>query len=191
MTVAVAPRPSTFPTAAPHPGARATSAPRPSTRATGAPRPGTRATGAPRPGTGPGTVPHGGARPGGLPRPLPPGAVATPAPGEAELVVRRFAVACVEVLNGFRPLAHLRRVVEPRRFEPVATGLRGRCAPPGRPAGDPAARIHIRRIRVCEPARGVAEASVVFGQDGLAWAMALRFERREGRWLCTIAHTLG
>lgn len=107
---------------------------------------------------------------------------------DAELAAQRFATVCLEVLNGFRPMAHLRRLIEPRGFEMAACGIRRRAA------GARTAQtnmVRIRRIRVCEPVQGVAEASVVFSRDGLAWSMAIRLERRQQRWLCTVAQTLG
>jgi hypothetical protein len=154
-------------------------------------------------------------RPQGLrPLPQPPGAPPLAGPGavpppeaaplaaparqrssDAELAARRFATVCLEVLNGYRPMAHLRRLVDPRGFEMIACGIRRRAYDPGpaRPAGPPMRppRVQIRRIRVCEPALGVAEASVVYSRGGLAWSMAIRLELRHRRWLCTVAQTLG
>ncbi|HWS31526.1 MAG TPA: Rv3235 family protein [Actinoplanes sp.] len=46
--------------------------------------------------------------------------------GDARLAVRRFVRLCVEVLNGFRPAAHLRRASLPSEAaEVVAQGLAG------------------------------------------------------------------
>jgi hypothetical protein len=46
-------------------------------------------------------------------------------------------------------------------------------------------RVVIKRIRICEPVDGIAEASVVALFNERAHALALRFEGLDGRWLCT------
>jgi hypothetical protein len=46
-------------------------------------------------------------------------------------------------------------------------------------------RVVIKRIRLCEPADGIVEASVVALFNDRANAVALRFEGLDGRWLCT------
>src|SRR5687768_640702 len=52
--------------------------------------------------------------------------VVTGASAEARLAVRRFVSTCVEVLNGHRPAAHLRRLSQPREAATVvAQGLAG------------------------------------------------------------------
>jgi hypothetical protein len=40
-------------------------------------------------------------------------------------------------------------------------------------------------MRLCLPAPGAAEVAAVCGIDGRVRALAARFERRGGRWLCT------
>lgn len=58
------------------------------------------------------------------PRPEPP--IVAGVSGDAKLAVRRFVRLSVEVLNGFRPAAHLRRVALPSEAaEVVAQGLAG------------------------------------------------------------------
>jgi hypothetical protein len=44
---------------------------------------------------------------------------------------------------------------------------------------------HIHRVHICEPADGIAEASVTIRVDGRLRAAALRFEGLDGRWICT------
>lgn len=155
------------------------------------------ATTRPQPGHQPTRPPHGGpaqpARPQSSPSHAnrPPGSQGRGA-SDAEIATHRFALVCLEVLNGFRPLSHLRRLVEPRGFEAAAAGIEARRhVGTADHAAAARAMIQIRRIRVCEPAQGVAEASVVFSREGLAWSMAIRLEHRRQRWLCTVAHTLG
>lgn len=137
---------------------------------------------------------------------------AQPSPAAAaHLATSRFIGACVEVLNGYRPVAHLRAVTSPGEYTVLAdelmvraTGIRtrrlavraalgvigGSPAPPagGGPdaggRGRPAAVV-VRRLRVFEPREGVAEAAVVLGHGDRAWAMAVRLECRQGAWLCT------
>jgi hypothetical protein len=50
--------------------------------------------------------------------------------------------------------------------------------------------VALRRLRVCEPRRGVAEAAAVLHANGRAWALAVRLEQRRGRWLCTAVRTV-
>jgi hypothetical protein len=57
---------------------------------------------------------------------------------------------------------------------------------PGRRGQVAAGRVDVRRIRVFEQRSGVAEAVAVLRHGEAAWAMALRFERRRGNWLCTL-----
>jgi hypothetical protein len=57
---------------------------------------------------------------------------------------------------------------------------------PGRRGQVAAGRVDVRRIRVFEQRSGVAEAVAVLRHGETAWAMALRFERRRGNWLCTL-----
>ncbi|HEY0696576.1 MAG TPA: hypothetical protein VGD43_02065, partial [Micromonospora sp.] len=57
--------------------------------------------------TGPGGA-DGPARPG-EPGPLPPGAFATATP-EARQAAHRFLTTCLEIFNGYRPVAHIRPV---------------------------------------------------------------------------------
>jgi hypothetical protein len=71
---------------------------------------------------------------------------------------------------------------------PSALGRPGVAAPPrtGRVhQTGPADRIVIRRVQICETIDGVAEIAVVLARRDQVWAMALRIERRRGRWLCS------
>ncbi|GII23579.1 Rv3235 family protein [Planosporangium mesophilum] len=109
------------------------------------------------------------------------GSAATPPPAHA--AVSRFVAACVEVLNGFRPAAHLRPLIPTERFAGVMTQLTRRAVRLRMPGRE---RIVVRRLRVCEQRAGVAEAVAVLGTGEASWAMALRFEYRGGSWLCTL-----
>jgi Family of unknown function (DUF6459) len=148
--------------------------------------------------TGSGAQDAGPTAPGPLWSALPagtPGHRAAPrlhpgAPGDARLAVRRFVGACVEVLNGYRPAAHLRRLALPgEAARVVAQGVAGahrvadlRHAASRARRGAPVA---VLRLRVCEPRPGAAEASVVLVTGERSWAMALRLELHDGSWLAT------
>ncbi|HEX6497834.1 MAG TPA: Rv3235 family protein [Micromonosporaceae bacterium] len=124
-------------------------------------------------------------------RPVPTRPV-TPPPSEGRQAAQRFVRACVEVLNGYRPAAHLRAMVEPASFSSVADQLTGGRRAPSRATGGPsgAPPVRVRRMRVCEPRAGVAEAAVVLGRGELAWAVALRFERRPDGWRCAFVQVV-
>ncbi|HUW78031.1 MAG TPA: Rv3235 family protein [Candidatus Nanopelagicaceae bacterium] len=44
---------------------------------------------------------------------------------------------------------------------------------------------HIHRVHICEPADGIAEATVTVRVGSRLRAAALRFEGLDGRWICT------
>lgn len=166
--------------------------------------------------TGPRPV-TGGSRPGPVPRSgarvLPAG---TPArrPSPAQGATMHFLSLCLEVLNGYRPATHLRPLTAPTEFAAVAEQIaraRARATPaagPGRHVrpdqarrlirpvatrpvrNGPPPRIRLRRLRVCEPRPGVAEAAAVLGVESHAFALALRLERRPSGWLCTFAQVI-
>jgi len=126
----------------------------------------------------------------------PPPAIRTVVSGvsaDAKLAVRRFVKLCVEVLNGYRPPAHLRRLAQPREAAAVvAEGLSGaqRVARVRRASSDRRrprrpAPVAVLRLRLCEPRAGAVEAAVVLMLGDRAWAMALRLEHHEASWLAT------
>jgi len=126
----------------------------------------------------------------------PPPAIRTVVSGvsaDAKLAVRRFVKLCVEVLNGYRPPAHLRRLAQPREAAAVvAEGLSGaqRVARVRRASSDRRrphrpAPVAVLRLRLCEPRAGAVEAAVVLMIGDRAWAMALRLELHETSWMAT------
>ncbi|MEU4425300.1 Rv3235 family protein [Actinoplanes sp. NPDC024001] len=129
---------------------------------------------------------------GTRPAPRPP--VVAGASTDAKLAVRRFVHLCVEVLNGYRPAAHLRRLAMPSAAaEVVAEGLAGarRVAElratsrvggrrPRRPAP-----VAVLRLRLCEPRPGAVEAAVALVTGERTWAMALRLELHQQSWSAT------
>lgn len=89
-----------------------------------------------------------------------------------------LARALVEVLCGQRPLPQLRVHCAPDVF----AGLQARSVAPG-PLG------HLLNVRVCEPADGVAEVSVVFRRAERVKALAFRIQGVDGRWRVTALQT--
>src|SRR5689334_11358324 len=123
----------------------------------------------------------------------PPGPVAEPSP-DAKLAVHRFVRACVEVLNGHRPPAHLRRLSVPAEASRVvAQGLIGarrfahlRRPGPGRRAARRPSPVAVIKLRMCEPRPGAVEAAVALVTGERTWAMALRMELHQESWCATI-----
>jgi hypothetical protein len=121
-------------------------------------------------------------------------------PSEAGIATLRFVKACVEVLNGFRPVTHLRAHTTPPDYVRVADQLTRRAVRlhmvpsrghrPGVPARAPEPVV-IQRLHVCEPRAGAVEAAVVLAHAGATWAMAVRLERRHRQqWHCTLMQVI-
>jgi Family of unknown function (DUF6459) len=138
----------------------------------------------------------------------------------ARRVAHRFLSVCLEVLGGYRPVAHLRPLCSAQHYTAIAAHLapaapalpRGplrapSARPPARPVrpASPLAvnpslgpgggsstrgKVHVRRVVTCVPCDGVTEVAVVLGQRDQVWAMAIRLERREQRWLCAYLRML-
>lgn len=151
--------------------------------------------------TGPGAVEAGAVGPGAVGASTAgsdatrSGASATGTAGDARLAVRRFVRVCVEVLNGYRPAAHLRRFSAPQEAAGVvAQGVAGarRIAELRRSAraGDRPARrpgpVAVLNLRLCEPRPGAVEAAVLLVTGRRTWAMALRLELRDDAWITTV-----
>lgn len=106
---------------------------------------------------------------------------------EAEEWARRIVQSCLEVVGGLRPASQLVRWLSPtvyadlRRRARLASlaGLRDPMLPhPVR------ARVH--SLHATYPTPGVLEAAAHIRHGARSRAVAVRFERREGRgWLCT------
>jgi hypothetical protein len=110
----------------------------------------------------------------------------------AQVAASRFVAACVEVLNGFRPIGHLRALTTPFEFTGVTAQLTRRTVRVRMPGRDRSSqeRVRVRRLRVFEQRTGVAEAVAVLRHGETSWAMALRFEHRRGSWLCTLLEVI-
>jgi hypothetical protein len=142
------------------------------------------------------------------PAPAGPAGGLPPRAGTGGQAAYRYVGLCLEVLEGYRPATHLRRLTLAAAFEnvldqlsrpaartghpssggpaPQATGGRPTTggAPPTRRGDRGADRLRLRRLWVGEPSDGVVEAAAVVGRADRAWALALRLERRGDRWLC-------
>ncbi len=127
---------------------------------------------------------------------LPSGVAAVPEPTAALRVVgppdvrawaARLGQALVEVLAGERPAAQLLRWTTPQVLDAVraAAALAARRPPASRASGT---RSTVRCVRVCVPAAGVAEVSLVVAGTDRVRALAIRLEAVAERWRCTAVH---
>jgi hypothetical protein len=116
------------------------------------------------------------------------------ASGDAKLAVRRFVSMCVEVLNGYRPPAHLRRLSRPAEAATiVAQGVAGarrvaklRSARPADRRVRRAGPVGVIRAKLCEPRSGAVEAAVLLVTGERTWAMAIRLELHQQAWAATV-----
>lgn len=102
---------------------------------------------------------------------------------------RRFVRLCLEVVNGFRPAAHLRPLMAPQRCGPIIDQLMRHTARLRRSSGG-TQPVRLRRVRLCEPSPHAVEAAVVFGHGSRCWSMALRLERGPDGWQCVTAQVI-
>lgn len=120
-----------------------------------------------------------------LARACEPASPGRPAPdGSGRLATYRFVQACVEVVNGVRPATQLLPLTGPIRFPGIVAQLTRPTDHP-RPTM-PHEPVRLRRIRVCEPTGGVAEAVAILDHNGRSWAMAVRLERELTGWRCAL-----
>lgn len=110
------------------------------------------------------------------PQPTPTSSLPEPTAWAAHL-----AQAVVEVLGGHRPAPQLIRWTAPEVYATVtrrhAVSARRGLASGRRPV--------VRRVLVCEPADGVAEACAVVVDGTRVRALAMRFEGLDRRWVMT------
>lgn len=96
----------------------------------------------------------------------------------------RFAQAVVETVGGQRPATQLVRWTTQEVFRDL--DRRGQLA---RRVGGGArrpVRPQVRSVHVCRPKAEVAEVSVHVRHGHRSKALALRLERRQDRWVCTV-----
>ena len=97
----------------------------------------------------------------------------------------RLAQAVLEVEAAERPVIQLGQWVLPSIYRRLdrRQQLRARQLDPRAPRSS--CPEHVRSVHVCHPTPDVAEVSVVTASNERSRAMALRLERRKGRWMCT------
>ena len=97
----------------------------------------------------------------------------------------RFCQAIVEVIGGDRPVSQLVRWTSRRVYTDLnrrvrILGLTSNAASRGQ-----VARPQVRSVRVCLPARNIAEVAVHLQHGRRSRALAARLELIDRRWLCT------
>ena len=108
--------------------------------------------------------------------------------GRLEQWVHRFVQASVEIVGGDRPASQLLRWTS----GPVYADLHRRAVLVARAGGHqpgvprvPAVRPHLVSVHTSFVSAGVVEASARVRYGPRSRALALRFERRRDRWVCT------
>ncbi|MDO4918647.1 Rv3235 family protein [Kocuria sp.] len=105
-------------------------------------------------------------------------------------IARSIGQAAVEILAGTRPASQLSRWTDPEvveRFAQRAAMLKlvqEQC-PERRALFDVHRAARVRRVRVCSPAPGCWEASLVIDEAARTRAVALRIERVARQWRVT------
>lgn len=94
---------------------------------------------------------------------------------------RQIVAAVLECTTGLRPVGQLARWLDTLPREMVAR----RYTIAQRRGTRPLGRSGVLRVRVCEPADGVAEVSLVVQHEGRVRAVAARLSGVDGRWLVT------
>ncbi|WP_392544910.1 Rv3235 family protein [Oryzobacter telluris] len=95
----------------------------------------------------------------------------------------QIALAMLEVMTGSRPATQVLRWTTPEVYAVLArrSARVGRRVAEGRaPRGRQ--RLVVVRVRVCEPADGVAEAAVIVRHGPRVRAVALRLVGQDGKW---------
>lgn len=106
----------------------------------------------------------------------------------------RFVNTCLEILNGYRAVSHVRVVAHPLAAQSVLSEMTRAVRRLRRAARGGDQLVKLRTMRTCEPRPRVAEVAVVVGRGAGpgrdTWALAFRLEQTHGRWLCTAAAML-
>ena len=120
----------------------------------------------------------------------PPDPMSAASPAVRYAVVR-FLDRCLEIFNGHRPASHVFRMSAPVHAQTImeqlaAVAQRTTRRRDGIRTGTRPGAVACRRVRICEPRPGAAEAVAVLTQTpGRTWALAFRLEQRRNAWLCT------
>lgn len=96
-------------------------------------------------------------------------------------LAERVALAAVEILHGFRNPQQLREYMVPHLYKQLAdaAGLAHRCGQPTRMPG------RVMSSRLCEPADGVCEATIVIHDSRKPRACAVRLNAMHNKWKVT------
>lgn len=105
---------------------------------------------------------------------------------------RTFAQALAEVMYGKRPPRQVERWVTPKFGAYLKSSLfqRDVALMQGSQPARRTDRVRVARIRVDEPADGVAHVAAVIETRQRSRALAYRLEGWDGRWICTNANLL-
>ncbi|MDR1151720.1 MAG: Rv3235 family protein [Bifidobacteriaceae bacterium] len=101
----------------------------------------------------------------------------------------RLAVSTAQAARGCRPVSQLHRWVSREILESLQVKAQ-RVHRINRGREPQRMHIHVRRIRISEPAFGVVEAAVVMDDGRRPYAVAMRLEWRRDRWLASVLHVL-
>lgn len=98
----------------------------------------------------------------------------------------RFAQAAVEIAGGDRPVSQLLRWTAPEVYQDLARRaqlVRAAVAREAHAGRVQQVRPHVESVHACWVADDVAEVSVRARHGRRSRAVAIRFEKRDGRWL--------
>jgi hypothetical protein len=96
----------------------------------------------------------------------------------------RLAQAVVETLAGQRPVSQLVRWTSPEVHREI--DRRARVARRAAGGAQRTIRPQVRSVHVCRPTAASAEVSVHVRHGGRSRALAMRVERHQDRWRCTV-----
>ncbi|WP_306206136.1 Rv3235 family protein [Actinoplanes sp. RD1] len=110
--------------------------------------------------------------------------------------IRRFVGACLEVINGYRPAAHLRQLTLPADASTVVAAGQAaaqrvsaaRSVSRSRSSRGGPTRAAVGQLNICEPRPGAVEAVAVLATRDRSWALALRLEQHNKSWLATVMY---
>jgi len=106
--------------------------------------------------------------------------------GELEAWAHRFAQAAVEIAGGDRPVSQLLRWTTPEVYEDLARRaqlVRAAVVRELHAGRVQQVRPHVESVHACWVADDVAEVSVRTRHGHRSRAVAIRFEKRTGRWI--------
>ncbi|MDR1427948.1 MAG: Rv3235 family protein [Bifidobacteriaceae bacterium] len=97
----------------------------------------------------------------------------------------KLAISAAQASRGLRPVSQLHRWVSQDVFEAIRANAQ-RSSRLNRSHTPKRTHLHVRRIRISEPAQGVVEAAVVIDDGHRPRAVAMRLEWRRDRWIANV-----